>query len=207
MNFRDNLLATAAMRAAYMYEDGYIDLPCGTDGEDRVAEFCAALADEYISEKPDTPYDLFIEERLTKMFGKGEESLPAKPAQEKSSGGRITLTVSGKLLNPSDIGDLTLLERLTWEAQFGEHGKYYVFDADIGEAILVIPKGVNSVGADATLDNSWLWYDAASLVDFLNYTWAEALTPDFFRSIFPIPELLTDKVYQALMDSIKEAKK
>lgn len=119
---------------------------------------------------------------------------------------RITLTLTGKQVGPSDLGDLTLRERLTWEAQFGENGKYYVFDADAGEAFLVIPKGVNSIGADASLDNSWMWYDAASLVDFLNDTWAEALTPDFFRSIFPIPELLTDKVYQALMDSIKEAK-
>lgn len=119
---------------------------------------------------------------------------------------RITLTLTGKQVDPSDLGDLTLRERLTWEAQFGENGKYYVFDADAGEAFLVIPKGVNSIGADATLDNAWLWYDAASLVDFLNYTWAEALTPDFLRTLFAVPELMTTEVYEALMNSIKEAK-
>ena len=209
MNMRDNLLATAAMRAEYMEEAGFITLPDGAGREDEVAQFCADLADEYIADKPDTPFDLFIEERLTEEYGEKKytpapATAPAMHEAERRK--RVTITVTGRLVDPSDLGDLNLRERLTWEAQFGENGKYYVFDADAGEAFLVIPKGVNTVGAEATFDNAWLWYDAASLVDFLNYTWGEALTPDFFRSIFQIPELLTDKVYQALMDSIKEAK-
>ena len=117
---------------------------------------------------------------------------------------RVTLTVSGKLAAP--IEDMTLLEKLTWEALFGEHGKYYIFDADDGEAYLIIPKGISSVGADASLDGAWLWYDAGSVADFLNSTWADVLTPDFFRSLCPIPELMTDKVYEAMLDAVKEAK-
>ena len=119
---------------------------------------------------------------------------------------RLTLTLTGTLADPSCLGDLNLRERLTWEAQFGEHGKYYVFDADDGEGLLVIPKGINTVGADAALDGAWLWYDSASLVDFLNATWAEALTPDFLRSVFAFPELMTDKVYQEIMNALAEAK-
>lgn len=207
MNMRDNLLATAAMRAAYMEEDGFITLPDGTAGEDEVAQFCADLADEYIATKPADPFDIFIEEKFAEKYGEDKKStVPSPVMHEANHPKHITLTVTGKLARPQDVCDLTLRERLVWEAQFGETGKYYVFLADAGDAFLLIPRGTESTGADASLDNAWLWYDAGSLLDFLNDTWGEAITPEYLRSLFAVPELMAPEVYEALMNAIKEAK-
>ena len=70
MDLRDNLLVTAGSRAAYMDSFNVIELPYGVDGEDEVAEFVVSVVNEYIEQDIDESFDIFIERRLIKRFGK-----------------------------------------------------------------------------------------------------------------------------------------
>lgn len=66
---RDNLLVTAASRAAYMDMKGTIELPRGLNGEDKLAEVVAEIVDDYIKNDYD-PFDIYVENRLKYEFGK-----------------------------------------------------------------------------------------------------------------------------------------
>lgn len=70
MLVRDNLLVTAGARAGYMAAKDIIELPCGLEGEDVLAEFIVNAVSTYIKLPNDIPYDLFIEEALYEEFGK-----------------------------------------------------------------------------------------------------------------------------------------
>ena len=65
----ENLISTMALRAGQMEAIGSITLPGGVSGEDRIADYCADKVHEYEMSRSDEPFDLFIEEALTKRFG------------------------------------------------------------------------------------------------------------------------------------------
>ena len=65
----NNLYVTFGCRAGEMYEMGEIELPAGVDGEEEltvVAEDCIGI---WLRDKPDTPFDVFIETILYEHFG------------------------------------------------------------------------------------------------------------------------------------------
>lgn len=66
---RDNLLVTAGMRAAHMYDADVLILPEGLKGEDEIARFVTRVVDEYLSVDPGN-FDIWIEEALMKAYGK-----------------------------------------------------------------------------------------------------------------------------------------
>ena len=200
MRFFENLLVTAARRAAYMEDKNLISLPAGTDGEDEVAQFCSDLANGYLSQSSES-FDEYIEKRLLEKYKVEERPAPAASDEDPK---RITLKVSGHLIEPLD--DLTLRERLAWEAEFGEHGKCYILDADVGEGFLVIPKSAPGEDTDGNLDGAWLWYDAASIIDYLSMTSPDSITPDTLRSFISMPELMTDQVCKEMLEALKKIK-
>ena len=195
-----NLLVTAARRAAYMEDQNLISLPVGEQGEEEVAEFCYNLVNNYQMSDDDS-FDEYIEKSLLEKYKVEERPAPAASDEDPK---RITLKVSGHLIEPLD--DLTLRERLAWEAEFGEHGKYYILDADDGEAFLVIPKSHQGEDTDGNLDGAWLWYDAASIIDFLSMTSTDSITPDMLRSFISVPELMTDQVCKEMLEVLKKIK-
>lgn len=70
----ENLISTMALRAGQMEAIGSITLPSGVSGEDRIADYCADKVREYEMSGSDEPFDLFIEEALTKRFGPQERT-------------------------------------------------------------------------------------------------------------------------------------
>lgn len=69
MSLRDNLLITAAMRAAYMHDKDEIVLDTTVVGEDEIADFIVTAVADYIITESDEPFDLYIEEVLKEEFG------------------------------------------------------------------------------------------------------------------------------------------
>ena len=72
-DFRDNLLVTAGVRAAYMECSRMIDLPAGSVGEDALAGFVTEAVDKYIEEPIDIPFDEYIESALMDEYRKEKE--------------------------------------------------------------------------------------------------------------------------------------
>lgn len=200
MKLFNNLLVTAARRAAYMEDQNLIFLPVGEQGEEEVAEFCYNLVNNY-QVSDDVSFDEYIEKRLLEKYKVEERPAPAASDEDPK---RITLKVSGHLIEP--LENLTLRERLAWEAEFGEHGKCYILDADVGEGFLVIPKSAPGEDTDGNLDAAWLWYDAASIIDYLSMTSPDSITPDTLRSFISMPELMTDQVCKEMLEALKNIK-
>ena len=65
--FRDNLMVTAAMRAAYMHDKDLIELPSGEAGEHEISKFIGMLVDTYPM-GCDVNFDEYIEKALTIQF-------------------------------------------------------------------------------------------------------------------------------------------
>ena len=72
---RDNLLVTAGARAAHMECLGYITLPSGSSGEDKLAMFVSNVVDKYLNEDMDISFDEYIEEKLSKKYRKIKEDV------------------------------------------------------------------------------------------------------------------------------------
>ena len=72
-DFRDNLLVTAGVRAAYMECSRLIDLPAGSVGEDALAGFVTEAVDKCIEEPIDIPFDEYIESALMDEYRKEKE--------------------------------------------------------------------------------------------------------------------------------------
>lgn len=70
VSIRDNLLVTAGARAAYMDYRGDIEFPCSIDGEEKLADFITKMVDAYIKDAGDTPFDLYIENKLMDKYGR-----------------------------------------------------------------------------------------------------------------------------------------
>jgi len=65
---RDNLLVTIGSRAAYMDAAGCIALAGNSAGEDELARFASALADQYLESDFDVCFDELIETALMERF-------------------------------------------------------------------------------------------------------------------------------------------
>lgn len=70
---RENLMTTMALYAGEMSANHIITLPQGNDGEDALADYCAACASEYLMELDryeDYPFCDFAQDKLLDRFGK-----------------------------------------------------------------------------------------------------------------------------------------
>lgn len=72
---RDDLLVTAGARAAYMEDQGCIELPSGVDGEAKLATFVSNTVNHYLYQECwDVNYDEYIETALMKEYGPKKEN-------------------------------------------------------------------------------------------------------------------------------------
>ena len=193
MRFFDNLLVTAARRAAYMEDKELISLPAGVDGEDEVAEFCADLANGYLSQSSES-FDEYIEKRLLEKY-KVEEHPPVRPSKNPDE--RIQFTVHATPMAMPQYG-MKPIHRVVWEALFGEHGSMYALQTDGGEGCMFVPK-------DGNLDKAWIYYDDQFIREYLEEEAGDVLTPEYMKTLCPFPELMTDKVCDAMLEALKNA--
>ncbi len=80
---RENKIAAMAARAAQMEMIGYLSLPCGSTGEDQLADFCADKVTEYDEAGTGEPFDLFIEKALTEEYGIRERTYPGNSREAR----------------------------------------------------------------------------------------------------------------------------
>lgn len=193
MRFFENLLVTAARRAAYMEDKNLISLPAGTDGEDEVAQFCSDLANGYLSQSSES-FDEYIEKRLLEKYKVGEQP-PVRPS--KNSDERIHFTVHATPMAMPEY-DMKPIHRVMWEALFGEHGHMYALQTNDGEGCMFVPK-------DGNLDEAWIYYDDALIREWLEAEAQDVLTPEYMKTLCPFPELMTDKVCDAMMEALRKA--
>lgn len=191
-----NLVVTAAMRAAYMESKDAISLPAGVEGEDEIAQFCAELANGYLSQKhvDSENFDEYIETRLAEKY-KAEELPTVRPP--KNPDGRIHFTVHATPMAMPKY-DMKPVHRVMWEALFGEHGKMYALQTDDGDGCMFISK-------DGNLDNAWTYYDDSLIREYLEAAAPKVLTPEYMKTLFPFPELMTDKVCDAMLEALRNA--
>lgn len=192
----ENLLVTAARRAAYMEDKNLISLPAGTDGEDEVAQFCSDLANAFLSGGRDVAdsFDEYVEKRLLEKYKVGEQP-PVRPS--KNSDERIHFTVHATPMAMPEY-DMKPIHRVMWEALFGEHGSMYALMTDGGDGCMFIPK-------DGNLDEAWIYYDDALIREYLEAEANDVLTPEYMKTLCPFPELMTDKVFDAMLEALRNA--
>lgn len=66
---RDNLLVTIGCRAGHMECLGFISIPSGVDGEDKLARFASRVVDRFIEDEFDMSFDEYIESALEDEYG------------------------------------------------------------------------------------------------------------------------------------------
>ena len=70
VSIRENMLVTMGARAGSMECLGYITLPAGAAGEDKLAAFVCETVTDYLNSDGDVGFDEYIETALTKKYGR-----------------------------------------------------------------------------------------------------------------------------------------